>query len=639
VALGSFRSRLIAFLVGLLVVTLSAVFLIVNQANVSNTVRVVSTDLQEDAAVFRRLFSDRTSRLLEAARLLSSDYAFKQVYADGDADTIFSAMENFLSRTGDADIMMLVSLDGEILADTARAEERGQPVPWPWLLEAAEEDDWGETAAIVIRQERPLQMMVVPLLAPDLEAWIFIGFLLDDDYAGDLRELILSEVSIRREAEAGTLNAASTLAPSERERVAELFEIQELAQEGISTLQVGGEEFLFSVSPLAESIEGSVWVVLQRALAAEMAPYQRLRWTLLALFLASLAASVVAAVAVARSVTRPVLDLAEGVRSIGAGDYSRRVKICREDEIGQLAGSFNQMAEDLAEKERVRNLLGKVVSPAIADELLSKKIELGGEERVVTILFSDVRNFTTLCEGRSPQEILSLLNLYLTEVSALIDEHGGVVDKYIGDAVMALFGAPLDHGDNASRAVATALAMEQCLEGLNESFRQQDLPALGVGIGINTDLVVVGNMGSENRLNYTVIGDGVNLASRLEGLTKKYGISVIASETTVERSPDFLFRKLDRVRVKGKEDAVSIYEPLGRRDELSAETLESVARFQEAQDLLLGRRWQEALDAFRELGRNEPDSGLYRVMEERALEYLRHPPDEDWDGTVTFSEK
>jgi adenylate cyclase len=639
VALRSFRSRLIAFLVGLLVVTLSIFFLTVNQANVANTVRVVSADLGEDAAVFRRLLSDRTHRLLEAARLLSSDYAFKVVYSDGDPETILSAMKNFLSRTGDADVMLLVSLDGEVLADTAEPENRGRPGPWPWLLEAAEGQEWGEAAGIVFRRERPLQMMVVPLLAPDLEAWIFIGFQLDDEYAGDLGQLIVSEVSVLHEAKVGCRNVASTLGGPDRERVARLFEEQRLAREGISTLRLGAEEYLSSVLPLAESPEGQVLVVLQRALAAEMAPYRRLRWTLLGLFLGSLGLSVVAAVAVARSVTRPVLELAAGVRSIGGGDYSRRVKVGRQDEIGQLAASFNQMAEGLADKERVRDLLGKGVSPAIADEWLSKKIELGGEERVVTILFSDVRNFTSLCEGRSPQEILSLLNLYLTEVSAIIDEHGGVVDKYIGDAVMALFGAPLDHGDNASRAVATALAMVRCLEGLNEGFRRQGLPCLGIGIGINTDLVVAGNMGSENRLNYTVIGDGVNLASRLEGLTKKYGVAVIASDSTRQGAADFVFRQLDRVRVKGKEDAVSIHQPLGRRQELAAEVLASVERFHEAQQLLLARRWAEAAEAFRGLSEEEAGTVLYRVYEGRALEFLERPPPESWDGTVEFSEK
>jgi adenylate cyclase len=637
----SFRTRLIAFFVGLLFLALAASFLAVNQANIDNAERVITADLAEDAAVFSRLFSDRARGLLEAARLLSSDFAFKTAYSTAEHHTILSAMNNHLNRISGADVMMLVSLDEEVLADTS-APGTGEPNPWPWIVWAAEDDDYGEAAAIVMRDDQPLQMMVVPLLTPDLEAWIFIGFLLDDAYAEDLRALILSQVSILHlDSAAAVRSVASTLPQEVRGQLPTLLQAGRLPAGQTAMLEIAGEASVATAITLSEGEGGRFQVVLQRSLAEELAPYFRLRVTLALLFGMSLVLSVIAAVAIARTVTRPVLDLAAGARAIEKGEYSRRVELERRDEIGRLAGSFNEMAAGLEEKERVRDLLGKVVSTAIAEELLSKEIELGGEERVATVLFSDVRNFTTLCEGRSPREILSLLNLYLTEVSGIIEEHGGVVDKYIGDAVMALFGVPLDHGDDAARAVSTALGMQGCLGRLNAEFEQRGLPRLGVGIGVHTGLLVAGNMGSENRLNYTVIGDGVNLASRLEGLTKRYGISIIVSDSTRQAAPDFVYRELDRVRVKGKSEAVRIYEPLGPRESLAAQDLEDLERFHHALELLRSRQWAPASRALSELAvaADGRDEALCRVYLARIEGYLREQPEESWDGTVTFTKK
>jgi adenylate cyclase len=256
-----------------------------------------------------------------------------------------------------------------------------------------------------------------------------------------------------------------------------------------------------------------------------------------------------------------VQRLAAGARRIEAGDYQQSVAIPLHDEIGALAQAFNGMAKGLAEKERVRNLLGKVVSPEVASELLKGDIELGGEEREVTVLFSDVRGFTSLCEGQSPKQVLSLLNDYFSAITAVIEANGGVVDKFIGDAVMALFGAPVAQADSAERALRTAFGMEQALVKVNADFAARGLPPLAIGIGINTGKVVAGNMGSPSRLNYTVIGDGVNLASRLEGLTKQHGATIIVSEACARAAPGFTYRELGVVQVKGRQEPVRIFVP------------------------------------------------------------------------------
>jgi adenylate cyclase len=260
------------------------------------------------------------------------------------------------------------------------------------------------------------------------------------------------------------------------------------------------------------------------------------------------------------------LQLAEGARRIGEGDYTHRVKMNQEDEMGLLAASFNHMSEGLAERDQVRDLLGKVVSPAVATELLGKGVALGGEEREVTVLFSDLRNFTAMSETLSPREMLEILNLYFTRMSAIVEKHGGIVDKYVGDAMMALFGAPLVNPDDADNAMATALDMCAALDELNRQWRIEGRPIIGIGIGIHTDVVVAGNMGSKTRLNYTVIGDGVNLASRLEGLTKmpEYETRIIVSNSTLAKAKKrYRIRRLGEVAVKGKQKSTEIFALLG----------------------------------------------------------------------------
>lgn len=636
----SFQTRLVVFFAGLLVLALAATFIAVHRVSVANAHRVIESGLGEDAAVFRRLLDERTWHLLEAAQLLSSDFAFKSAYATGDDDTLLSAMNNHLGRISGGDWMMLVSPDGRLLVDTDPRVGAGRDNPWPRLVAAAEADPYGEAAGMVTLGDRLFQMMVVPLLVPDLAAWILVGFEIDDAYARDLGELIRSEVAILANGERGEARLiAGTVTAAQSAALAPLVSDGRLAAGDVATVELGGERFVASVIDSSGAGGARALVVLQRSLTAELAPYARLQMALLVVFAAGLGMSIVAAVMIARSVTRPVLELAGRARRIVTGDYSRGKKTRRRDEVGMLSRSFDHMVRGLAEKERVRALLGKVVSPAIAEELLSKEIELGGEERVVTVLFSDVRNFTSFSEGRKPREVLSLLNLYLTDITGIIERHGGVVDKYMGDAVMALFGAPLEHPGDAERAVATGLEMHDALERLNARLGQSGRPTLECGIGINTDLVVAGNMGSETRLNYTVIGDGVNLAARFEGLTRRYRVPLIVSDATRREAPGFVYRELDRVRVKGKRRAVAIFQPLGRVDEIEAARVREVEQFHDALERMRGGDYAGARDRFRTLADGSHEEDFYRCYLERAERLLRQPPRSPWDGTVEFADK
>jgi adenylate cyclase len=281
------------------------------------------------------------------------------------------------------------------------------------------------------------------------------------------------------------------------------------------------------------------------------------------------------------------------------------------------------------------------VSPSLA-RLASDRPEtlaLGGETRELTVLFSDIRNFTSIAEGLSAEALVELLNHYLGEMTDVIFRHDGMLDKYVGDAIMAVWGAPLPQGDHASRACRTALDMVTRLRSLQSVWQQRGWPELGIGIGINSGSMVVGNVGSVQRLSYTVIGDNVNLGSRLEGLNKLYGTEIIASEGTVRAAGEAVVaRELDMVRVKGKSLAVRIFEILGPAEECG-QWAALIERFSAGVGAYRQRQWEEAIAAFRgvlELRAGDHPAELYV---KRCHEMLIKVPGTDWDGVTTIDVK
>jgi adenylate cyclase len=288
----------------------------------------------------------------------------------------------------------------------------------------------------------------------------------------------------------------------------------------------------------------------------------------------------------------------------------------------------------------LKNIFGQYLAPAYIEELLkhsNKSSSLAGESREMTVLFSDIRNFTTLSEKMAAAEIKTALNLFFTPMTKIIFDCHGTIDKYVGDMIMAFWGAPLVDPDHAKHAITAALAMQTKVKELRPIFIERGLPELNIGIGLNTGLMNVGDMGSEFRRAYTVIGDTVNLASRLEALTKYYGVGIIVGEQTQANQPDFIFRKLDYVRVKGKEVAVTIYEPLCTRQEATPELLKEVALYEQALSCYFNRQWQMAIDLFKSLVEKYPQSRLYSIYLERCLDPARQ--NEDLILPTIFTEK
>ena len=293
-------------------------------------------------------------------------------------------------------------------------------------------------------------------------------------------------------------------------------------------------------------------------------------------------------------------------------------------------------------KRQITHLFGKYVPTELVDEMSKNPeqvVSMEGESREMSILFSDVRGFTTISEGLDPKELSLLMNAFLSPLSAVINKHHGKVDKYMGDCIMAFWGAPKPEPDHARNARLAGLEMQQTLQTLQPSFKSRGWPEINVGVGINTGKVSVGNMGSAVRVAYTVMGDAVNLASRLEGITKQYGVGIIVGENTKNTVPDFIYRELDHVRVKGKNEPVAIYEPLGLKSEVSNAVLEELDLYTQALDIYKKQDWTLAELKFKKLQHINPDFKLYQVYAERVAYFKNNPPAIDWDGVFIFQTK
>jgi adenylate cyclase len=264
---------------------------------------------------------------------------------------------------------------------------------------------------------------------------------------------------------------------------------------------------------------------------------------------------------------------------------------------------------------------------------------LEGESRDMTVLFSDVRGFTSISEGLDPKQLTHLMNEYLTPMTQAIHHHRGTIDKYMGDAIMAFWGAPIHDDQHARHALQAAMEMLEKLKVLQAEFQAKGWPEINIGIGLNTGMMTVGNMGSEFRMAYTVMGDAVNLGSRLEGLTKEYGVQVIVSEFTRTAVPDFIFRDLDLVRVKGKDKPVGIYEPICPVGEDSEQLMEELALYGEALALYRAQHWDSAEGKFGILKQRYSERYLYDLYSKRIAYFREHPPGAGWDGAFTFTTK
>ena len=528
----SYRLRLLAAMFGLTAIAELVAFFFVARVHRLEAEREIAHQLAVASDQFTRVVAQRTADLARSAAALSWDKGLRQTLSTTtDSATLRSALDSFRGRV-DAGLVALIDLQGHVLAET-RAGSSAEAVYRP-LFETADNSSEARANGFGIIDTALYSLAIVPLRSPDVVAWIAIGFPLDAGFVAHLKQSTGVEITIAR----GDAILATTVTKPAR--------------------------FLPAFRRVGTTTGEPAVVTLQYSLDEKLAPARRLEAILAAIFVGSLLLASIVALRIAQGISRPVQELAAHARRVGAGDYAARTTVDRADELGQLATAFNEMAAGLAERDRIRDLLDKNVSPEVAAQMLRDGAALGGEEREVTVLFSDLRGFTTLSEKLPAPALLALLNRYLDRMSGEIERHGGVIDKVIGDAIMALFGAPVKQADSADRAVAAALAMEHALAALNRELAAEGHPTLALGIGINTAPVVAGNIGSHRRLNYSVIGDGVNVAARLQSLTRDAAyrtniVTSVATRAAVRDTAAFCFRPLGSVQVKGRSGAVEIY--------------------------------------------------------------------------------
>jgi adenylate cyclase len=302
--------------------------------------------------------------------------------------------------------------------------------------------------------------------------------------------------------------------------------------------------------------------------------------------------------------------------------------------------SYGYLVESRAKRD-LAHLFGTYVPPALVDEMVKDpaSYSMQAQMRELTVMFCDMRGFTHLSETMNPVELQGLLNTVFNQLTNVIRVRRGTIDKYMGDCVMAFWGAPVAMSDHAALAVQAALDMSSTLRTINAERLAQGLAPIGVGVGLNTGDMCVGDMGSDLRRSYTVIGDAVNLGSRLEGLSRLYGVDVVASEFTRAQAPDFIWQPLDQVRVKGRAQAVHIYAPVCQKDQLTPALAQELALWDRALDAWRAQAWAVCEQLLVELQRMSEEKVLYRLYAERVVSMNALPPDSGWEGIAVFETK
>jgi class 3 adenylate cyclase len=351
---------------------------------------------------------------------------------------------------------------------------------------------------------------------------------------------------------------------------------------------------------------------------------------------------------VSSGITRPVRRLLDGTRAVEAGRLDGSIDITTHDEIGQLTAAFNAMVAQLRRNEKMRETFGRYIDPRVVETLIDRPVlaATDGERRVMTVLFCDMKGFTALSEGMTPQGLVKVMNHFLTAMSEQVRSNHGVIDKYIGDAIMAYWGPPFtEKGEDARLACLAAIGMLGRVAALRTELPELlGVRAAGsacdVRIGIATGEVLVGSIGSEFMMSYTVMGDSVNLASRLEGANKAYGSRCLISEATMTAAGDTIeTREIDRIVVVGQVHSETVFEVMAGKGDLAPERLVLRARYAEGLAAYRARRWDEARRAFDAALEAVPSDEPSKSLIKRINDFVINPPPHDWDGAWRFDYK
>ncbi len=571
----------IALITGLLLAGLSLVTLhFVNRVIDQETSATIRAELKSTERAVKGILEERRKSMTAQATVLAESAPLKaaldQPLKRLDPNTIVDLARETKSELG-LDLYQVTGKQGSLLATLildkslvgekpSKASKAADPI-FAAAVKAEEPEDafgaWASSAAVFEVYTRPV------IIKDHVLGAIRLGFVMDDTFARALKEQTGSDIAIV----AGGQVLSSSLNPSSRDKLlTTLAEMRSMAQqsaEGSFQAELAGIPYLGQFIALPGPQGGVPAELLQlRSKESVLALLKTIRGSFLLILVPGVVIAILLSILFAGTITKPLDDLVVGTRAVEKGDLDFRIKVTSGDELGHLAESFNEMVGDLKEKERVKALFGRYLPKAVADQALAHQGELGlgGEEKEVAILFSDIRGFTSLSERMAPHEVVTMLNNYYTRMIDVLFENDGTLDKTIGDAIMAVFGAPVNDPDCSVKAVRTALGMMDELKRFNAERQVLGLEPIQIGIGVNTGVVVAGNLGSVKQLSYTVIGDEVNLASRMCS-SAKAGQVLITEATWRKVKWQFEFERLEPIKVKNVSNPVQIYEVVGYKQQ------------------------------------------------------------------------
>jgi len=559
----SLRARIfIAFsvlILAVLLATLGLTQLIVGR----DTGHTLSRELRTTGQVFQSLLRERAIRLQTNSTLLASDFALKRVFATHfdpssyDSETLASAGLSYRQRIG-VQLVWMTDEKGTLLAASPGEGRIGQTLAGFSPLKDALQSQAPATAVVEVDNEL-FQMVAVPVLGPDVIGFLMLGQVIDDHVAERLKQDTHSDVTFLTDS--GVL--ASSWPESTRNDPQLIRMLPEVRQQNPRLLNMSGERYLSLALPVVANLEMPLYVLIQGSYDRALAPLHTLQRRIAIIGMIALAGALVTGIILAGGITGPVRLLVNAMHEIPRGNLRHRLRIERNDEIGFLSRSFNEMAAGLEEREHIKDTFGRFVSRDVAEAVLSGRVPLAGERREVSILFQDIRGFTALSERLDPVVLLRLKPRMFTEVVAAVEAEGGVVKQFTGDGVMALFGAPQSRADHTERAVRAALGIVTRLASLNVLLQNNGAAPLQIGVGIHTGEVVAGLIGPDERIEYGVVGEAVNLASRIESLTKELTATILVSREIAARlGSEFVLGRTALLPVKGTSRPVEVVEVL-----------------------------------------------------------------------------
>ena len=534
-------------------------------------VLALSGDLRTTGQVFVSLLAERSTRLLTNSTLLASDFALKRVYATHfdpasyDAETLASAGLSYRQRLG-VQLVWMTDEAGNLLAASPARAPAGQSLAGFAPLKEALESQSAATGLVAV-DGKLMQMVAVPVLGPEVIGFLLLGQVVDDAVALRLKQDTRSDITFLSASH--TYASSWTLPNRERERVgaaqlATLLQGKNARNPAVSV--IGNRRFLSLVIPIDAHLSEPLYALIQGSYDDALAPLRTLQWRISTIGILALMGALLTGMLLAGSITGPVRLLVDAMHEVLGGNLQRRAHLERADELGFLARSFNEMVSGLEDRERIKDTFGRFVSRDVAAAVLDGRVPLAGDRLEVSILFQDIRGFSVLAETLDPATLLRVLNRFFTEVVAAVETEGGVVKQFTGDGVMALFGAPQVRADHVERSVQAALGVVDRLARLNVLLQADGIPPLQIGIGIHTGEVIAGLIGPDERVEYGVVGEPVNLASRIEALTKDVATTVLVSKDVAMRlGPEFVLGRTAVLPVKGKTQPIEVVELLSKR--------------------------------------------------------------------------